>query len=76
VGEPVKRNVMLFSNAVDSAATALLMINFHKRLKGQTSTPDSTKADAPRQAALDLMKDLRYRHPFFWAGFVMIGNGH
>jgi CHAT domain-containing protein/Tfp pilus assembly protein PilF len=58
---------------VDSASTAILMINFHKRLKIQTAY--STKAAAMRQAALDVMKDARYKHPFFWAGFVMIGDG-
>jgi CHAT domain-containing protein len=57
---------------VDSANTAILMINFHKRLKLQTG---STTADALRQAALEVMKDPCYRHPFFWAGFVMIGDG-
>ena len=59
---------------VDSASTATLMINFHKRLKDQTSN-NRSKADALRQATLDLMKELRYKHPFFWAGFVMIGRG-
>jgi CHAT domain-containing protein len=61
---------------VDSASTAILMIYFHKRLKGQTANAVSTKADALRQAALALLKEPRYRHPFFWAGFVMIGNGN
>jgi CHAT domain-containing protein len=57
---------------VDSASTSILMIHFHKRLKIQTG---STKADALRQAALEVMKDARYKHPFFWAGFVIIGDG-
>ncbi len=60
---------------VDSASTAKLMIDFHKPLKAQASINGANKADALRQAALDLMKEQRYRHPFFWAGFVMIGNG-
>ncbi len=60
---------------VDSASTAKLMIDFHQRLKAQASINGANKADALRQAALDLMKEQRYRHPFFWAGFVMIGNG-
>lgn len=60
---------------VDSASTATLMITFHKRLKSQTANTESTKADALRLAAVDLMKDPRYRHPFFWGGFIMIGNG-
>lgn len=58
---------------VDSASTAKLMIDFHKRLKAEGSTPGK-KATALQQAALSLMKDPRYRHPYFWAGFVMIGR--
>lgn len=58
---------------VDSASTATLMVNFHKHLR--ESTVGTTKANALRQAALEVMKDQHYRHPFFWAGFVVIGNG-
>ena len=59
---------------VDSASTSRLMIDFHKRLRGEASAPASNKATALQQAALSLMKDPRYRHPYFWAGFVMIGR--
>lgn len=58
---------------VDSGSTARLMISFHKHLKN-TATDGTTKASALRQAALEVLKDQRYRHPFFWAGFVMIGE--
>jgi CHAT domain-containing protein len=58
---------------VDSASTARLMVDFHKRLKEQ-STEARTKASALQQASLSLMKDPRYRHPYFWAGFVLIGK--
>lgn len=58
---------------VDSASTARLMIDFHKRLKADGSTA-GIKATALQQAALSLMKEPRYRHPYFWAGFVMIGR--
>jgi len=57
---------------VDSASTAKLMIDFHRRLKD--STPTQNKATALQQAAMSLMKDPRYRHPYFWAGFVLIGK--
>jgi len=58
---------------VDSASTAKLMVDLHKRLKNQT--PDSrAKAGALQQASLALMKDPRYRHPYFWAGFVLMGK--
>ena len=59
---------------VDSASTARLMIDFHKRLRSEGSTSNLNKATALQQAALSLMKDPRYRHPYFWAGFVMIGR--
>jgi CHAT domain-containing protein len=61
---------------VDSASTTELMIKFHSRLtsrgpKGQAVT----KAEALRGAVQELMKDRKYRHPFYWAGFVLVGNG-
>ena len=59
---------------VDSASTAKLMIDFHKRLRGEGATPVLNKEPALQQAALSLMKDPRYRHPYFWAGFVVIGR--
>ncbi len=59
---------------VDSASTAKLMVDFHKRLRGDAATSPQTKATALQQAALTLMKDPRYRHPYFWAGFVVIGK--
>jgi CHAT domain-containing protein len=56
---------------VDSAATAKLMIGFHEhRLRDRVSD-----AEALRRAALDLMKDPRYRHPYYWAAFQVIGAG-
>jgi CHAT domain-containing protein/lipopolysaccharide biosynthesis regulator YciM len=59
---------------VDSASTARLMIDFHKRLRDESRTGSGTKANALQQAALNLLKDPRYRHPYFWAGFVVIGK--
>jgi CHAT domain-containing protein len=59
---------------VDSANTAKLMVDFHKHLRGDAATSPQTKATALQQAALTLMKDPRYRHPYFWAGFVVIGK--
>jgi CHAT domain-containing protein len=56
---------------VDSASTTSLMIDFHRRL----TKKKETKAEALRQASLGLLRSERYRHPFYWAGFVMIGDG-
>lgn len=59
---------------VNSASTSKLMINFYRHLKSEASREGGTKANALRLAALELMKDQRDRHPFYWAGFVMIGS--
>ncbi len=62
---------------VDSASTTSLMIDFHRRLTMRRANPKlkEGKAEALRQAELELLRSERYRHPFYWAGFVMIGDG-
>jgi CHAT domain-containing protein len=34
-----------------------------------------TKAESLRRAALKLMKNPATSHPFYWAGFVLVGDG-
>jgi CHAT domain-containing protein/Tfp pilus assembly protein PilF len=62
---------------VDSASTTNLMINFHRRLtmRHSDARAKELKAESLRQAALGLLRSERYRHPFYWAGFVMVGDG-
>lgn len=62
---------------VDSASTTSLMIAFHRRLTKHSrgTKAKETKAESLRQAALGLLRSERYRHPFYWAGFVMVGDG-
>ena len=58
---------------VESAATRELMVSFHRQLRpGATQT---TKAEALRQSALSLLKKPATSHPFYWAGFVLVGDG-
>ena len=62
---------------VESAGTRDLMVNFHRSLiqpVGPKQTK-STKSDALRQAALKLMRNPQTSHPFYWAGFVLVGEG-
>jgi CHAT domain-containing protein len=56
--------------AVNSASTTKLMIAFHRNLRR-----GGRKAEALRQAALDVRKHPLYRHPIYWAAFVIIGDG-
>jgi CHAT domain-containing protein len=60
---------------VDSAATARLMIDFHRNLQSEKEPLRSGPAEALRKAAIKLMADPKYRHPFYWSGFVVVGNG-
>jgi CHAT domain-containing protein len=57
---------------VESASTTELMLAFHRNLK---SGGQMTKAKALQQAAMKLLRDGKYAHPFYWAGFVVVGNG-
>ena len=59
---------------VDSASTRDLMVNFHRSLISQTGSKQ-TKTAALRQAALKLMQNPETSHPFYWAGFVLVGDG-
>lgn len=59
---------------VESAGTRELMVNFHRGLI--STTPKLTKSEALRQAALKLLKNPETNHPFYWAGFVLVGEGN
>lgn len=60
---------------VESSSTRDLMIGFHRNLKRAGSKPSATKSEALRQSALSLLKKPATNHPFYWAGFVLVGNG-
>ena len=62
---------------VDSASTTELMVEFHRQLKAQIANPADrfSAARALREAELKLLRSERYRHPFYWAGFVVTGKG-
>jgi CHAT domain-containing protein len=70
-------NTVVSQWTVDSASTTELMIQFHKRLKSLMSESSSKTPipDALRAAALNMLKTDEYRHPFYWAPFVVIGSG-
>jgi CHAT domain-containing protein len=46
----------------------------HRQLSGAAASRDDP-ASALRAAALAVRRDPRYRHPFYWAGFVLVGGG-
>jgi CHAT domain-containing protein len=63
---------------VESSSTTQFMVEFHRKLLSPVASRSNSrrsKAEALRQASLSVLKDGRYAHPFYWAGFVMIGDG-
>jgi CHAT domain-containing protein/tetratricopeptide (TPR) repeat protein len=67
---------------VESASTTELMLSFYRKLLTDAARPatsgragTTTKAEALRQASLSLLSNDKYSHPFYWAGFVVIGDG-
>ena len=62
---------------VESAGTRDLMVNFHRALLAAPGAAQQrpTKAEALRQAALRVMKNPSTSHPFYWGGFVLVGDG-
>jgi CHAT domain-containing protein len=65
------RSMLVSQWKVNSASTSQLMANFYTSL---ASNPYGEKADSLQEAALRVMKDGRYRHPFYWSGFVLVGS--
>lgn len=62
---------------VDESSTSELMMEFHRHLQttGNNFSKPASKAEALRMATLKILQSNQYRHPFYWAAFVVIGNG-
>lgn len=58
--------------SVKDESTALLMTEFYQKLVQPTAK--ITKAEALRQAQLDLLNSTEFKHPFYWAPFILVGN--
>lgn len=63
---------------VESAGTRELMVSFHRALISPQATgkAKTKKGEALRQSALKLLKNPETSHPFYWAGFVLVGEGN
>jgi CHAT domain-containing protein len=67
---------------VDSAGTTELMLGFYRHLRARAGVPGTPKSQLPRkaaalrEAALSLLSSKHHAHPFYWAGFVLIGDSY
>ena len=68
------RSMLVSQWKVNSASTSQLMTDFYQAFESKQSVQDGKKARSLREATLRLMKEDRYRHPFYWAGFVLVGS--
>lgn len=64
------RTVVASQWEVDSGSTRHLMVELHRGFL--SGLP---KSEALRRASLEVLRTARYRHPFYWAGFVLVGDG-
>ncbi|AFY34689.1 CHAT domain-containing protein [Calothrix sp. PCC 7507] len=55
---------------VKDRAASMLMTRFYDQLR----QPKITKAEALRQAQINLIRQTDFHDPFFWSAFVLIGN--
>ena len=72
------RTVVVSQWKVDSASTTQLMVAFHRTIAPEAVRPGPirSKAEALRRAAMELIRTPGYQHPFYWAGFEMLGDGY
>jgi CHAT domain-containing protein len=64
------RSTMATLWSVQDQSTADLMVQFYKSL----NQPQISKADALRKGQLSLLHSAEYKHPYYWAPFVLVGN--
>jgi len=68
------RSMLVSQWRVNSASTSQSMMSFYQALETKKNDQSGKKAKALQEATLRLMNDDRYRHPFYWAGFILIGS--
>ena len=61
--------------SVNDEATSLLMAQFYEELANlKVNSGKVTKAEALRRAELTILRKEGFSHPYFWSGFVLVGN--
>ena len=58
---------------VESKSSSALMLGFHRAWSA--GAPGTSKARALQLASLKLLQAGETSHPFYWAGFVLVGDG-
>ncbi|WP_235595930.1 CHAT domain-containing protein [Mastigocoleus testarum] len=56
--------------SVDDESTSQMMVDFYEHLR----QPRVTKAEALRHAQLKILGKSKFKHPYYWSAFVLVGN--
>ena len=67
------RTMVVSQWQINSTSTTEFMIHFFTQFKRGADKKQAAKSYALRHAALHLLHQPRFQHPYYWAGFVMIG---
>ena len=57
-------------SSINDESTSVLVSEFYRQLKDG----DNSKAKALQTAQVTLLRQDQYRHPSYWAPFLLIGN--
>jgi CHAT domain-containing protein/tetratricopeptide (TPR) repeat protein len=68
------RSTLVSQWKVNSAHTAAWMKSFYESLSQISARDKERKVSVLRLATISMMKDKRYEHPFYWGGFILIGD--
>jgi CHAT domain-containing protein len=55
---------------VESKSATALLVSFHRRLAAERAS----KSAQLRAAALEVLHTSRFAHPYYWAGFILVGD--
>jgi CHAT domain-containing protein len=58
---------------VESASSTQLMVGFHQRWNDGRN--GLSKARALQQAAIEMRRTRQWGHPFYWSGYILVGDG-
>jgi len=64
------RSMVVSQFRVESKSATKLLVDFHRRLAAE----GGSKTAELRAAAVELLHTARYAHPYYWAGFILVGD--
>jgi CHAT domain-containing protein/Tfp pilus assembly protein PilF len=64
------RSMVVSQFRVESKSATAVLVGFHRQLAAKRGA----KATQLREASLALLRIPRYAHPYYWAGFILVGD--